>query len=138
MTVHERVFTAMVQIINTAPSITNTIVGKHTPLAQEQSWASAYLVPGADTFKSRELGTGVASYDNSLLIRCIVNVNCEDYGLQWAVVRDEVIQSVLKDSEIWGDIVDRDIVSIIYDDMNSFPLMTMELLFEFKLREECN
>ena len=138
MTVHERVFTAMVQIIDTAPSITSTIVGKPTPLAQERSWDSVYLIPGADTFKPRDLGTSVAAYDNSLLIRCIVNVNCDKYGLQWAVTRDEVIQAVLKDSEIWGDIVDRDIVSIVYDDMNSFPLMAMELLFEFKLREECS
>ncbi len=127
----------MKEILETVSSVGEVTIGKHVPLDQEDSWASVYILPGADTFVPRVIGTGVSSYDNTFFIRCIVNDNCSDDDLTWTNTRDDIIQAVLKDSGIWTTSIDRDITSIVYDDFNSFPLMTMELLFMFTLREEC-
>ena len=137
MTVHESLMTDLKEILETVSRIQKVSYGKHVALDQESDFASAYLIPGADTFTPRVIGTGVSSYDNSFFVRVIVNEDCTDNPLQWCITRDLIIQAVLKDSKLWSTAIDRDITSVIYDDMNSFPHMTMELLFEFKLKEEC-
>lgn len=137
MTKHAEIMTDVKAIMETVKGIQKVQFGAHQALDQETTWSSVYIIPGADTFKPRVIGTGVSSYDNGLFVRCIANVDCSDNPTEWCDVRDNIIQSMLKDSDIWNTAVDRDIVSVVYDDMVKFPLMTMEILFEFTLREVC-
>jgi len=137
MTKHATIMKDLKEILKTVPRMADVIIGKHVPLDQETAFATAYLLPGADTFEGRRPGTGVSSYDNAFFVRCLVNENCEADDLQWADTRDEVIQTVLKDSQIWTTATDRDIAAVTYDDFNNFPKMTMEIVFEFTIREIC-
>jgi len=137
MTLHASIMRDMVEILNTVKSIQNVQFGNHKPLDQERSWSSVYIIPGADTFSPRVLNTTIAGYDNSFFVRCLVNVNNDQDSTEWCTVRDDIIQAVLKDSELWTHIVDRDVVNVIYDDMTSFPALTMEIVFEFRIRETC-
>lgn len=125
------------EILQTIPRINKASFGTHVPVSQETTFASVYILPGADTYQIRKIGTGISSYDNSFFIRCIVNEDCTENELQWCDTRNAIIEAILADSGLWTVVVDRDITSVIYDDMNTSPKMTMELLFEFNLREDC-
>jgi len=138
ITKHREIFTSMKEILETCSNVSRVSLSGHQAINSEDTFASVYVIPGADSFTSRTTGTSVHSYDNSLFVRCIVNDNCIDDELNWTDTRDQIIQAVLADSEIWKQAVNRDVVSVVYDDMNNFPLVTFEILFEFSLREECN
>jgi len=137
MTKHATIIKDLKEILQTIPRIADVVIGKHISLDSETAFATAYLIPGADAFEVKRGGTGIASYDNAFFIRCLINEDCSVDELQWADTRDEVIQAVLKDSQIWSTATDRDVTSVVYDDMNSFPKMTMEIVFEFTIREIC-
>jgi len=137
MTKHEALLGDLKEILETVNSLSKVAFGKHVPLPQESTFAAAYLIPGADTFQTKKSGKGIAAYDNAFFVRVIVNEDCSDRPLQWCDTRDEIIQAVLKDNELWSVAVDRDISSVVYDDMNSFPKMSMEIIFEFTMREDC-
>jgi hypothetical protein len=137
MNKHKALLTDMKEILETVPNVSRVSIQGHEPLLAEDAYASIYLVPGADVFTPRTNGTGLHSYDNSFFIRCIINDNLMEDTLRWTDTRDQVIQAVLKDSEIWTNLVDRDVSSIVYDDLNNFPFVTFEIIFEFKIREDC-
>ena len=57
--------------------------------------------------------------------------------LSWVKTRRKIIDVILDDSPIWNNIIDRDIVSIAHDDYVNQPRKAMEMLFEFRIREDC-
>ena len=137
MTKHESILTDMKAIIDTVPRVSKTSFSKHVPLDQENSWAAVYILPGGDTYEPNNLNTGISGYHDMFYVRVIVNEDNTDRDLLWCDTRDGIIQAVLKDNAIWPHTIDRDIVSTVYDDMNNYPKMTFEMLFQFKIKEVC-
>jgi len=138
MTKHRLIMNSVKEILETNSNIGVVKLAGHTPLLSEDTFAAVYVIPGADTFTPRVTGAGISSYDNSLFVRCIVNDDCTDDPLHWTDTRDQIIQSILSDSEIWNQAIDREVSSVVYDNMNNYPLVTFEVLFEFTIREECS
>lgn len=111
--------------------------GKAVPLNAEDTFTAVYIGVTADTFEPQAYGTSAGSYDNKVYVRLLVNMDCKDDDLSWVRTRRLLIDAVLDDSPIWSTVIDRDIVSSVYDDYASYPKRSMELLFEFRLREDC-
>ena len=99
--------------------------------------AEVFLIPGADTFAERVNGKSINTYDNTFFVRIIVNEDCSDDPLQWSDTRYDIINTILSDTEVWNNLVDRTVSGVTYDDLNTYPRSTFEILFEFTIREDC-
>jgi len=124
-------------ILNTIDEVSNVSHGKAVPVQSEDQFTSVYISPTTDTFTLQTQGYDASKYDNFIYIRLIVNIDCSTNELQWVSTRRKIIDAILNDNPIWSNIIDRDIVSIVHDDYGNAPLKSMELLFEFRLRENC-
>jgi len=124
-------------ILETIGEVNKVEFTKAIPVNQEDTFTSVYIVPTADTFELFKNGKGIDAYDNRLYIRLVVNTDNTEEDLLWVSTRRKIIDAILKDSAIWSSLVDRDIVSISYDDGVEHPRRTMEMIFEFRVREEC-
>lgn len=124
------------EILNTIPGINKVSQGKAQPLTTESIYTSVYIVPEVDNFSLARAGVGVSAYDNTFYVRLEVNMRCST-DLEWVQVRRLLIDTMLGDTAIWTNIVDRDIVSVAHDGYDNHPYKAMALLFEFKLREAC-
>lgn len=125
------------EILTTIDEVKKVSHGKPIPVNEEDSFTAIYISPTADSFELMSQGYDASSYDNFIYIRLLVNMNCTNNELAWVSTRRKIIDSILNDSAIWSSIMDRDIVSVAHDDYANAPLKSMELLFEFRLRENC-
>lgn len=125
------------EIVSSVNEVNKVSHGKAQVLQTEDTFTSVYLVPTADRFMQESHGASASSYDNIVFIRLIVNMDCRDDELLWVKTRRKLIDVVLDDSPLWNTVVNRDLVSIAHDDYDAYPLKSMEILFEFRLREEC-
>lgn len=124
-------------ILKTISGVNRVSHGKPTPLTSEDTFTAIYISPTADSFELLSSGYDASKYDNFVYIRLVINMDCSDDELSWVSTRRKVIDAILNDSPIWSKIIDRDIVSAVHDDYSNYPKKTMELLFEFRLREDC-
>ena len=124
-------------ILKTVDEVHRVSHGNPTPLDSEDQFTSIYISPTADSFELISTGYDASKYDNFIYIRLIINMDCSDDELSWTRTRRKVIDAILNDSPIWSKIIDRDIVSAVHDDYSNYPRKTMELLFEFRIREDC-
>lgn len=124
-------------ILNSIGGINKVSHGKVAPIDQEDTFTAVYISPDMDSFEGFVAGTNINSYTNTFYIRLTVNMDCTGDELLWVSIRRKIIDSILSDTAIWSNILDRDVVSIAYDDYGSYPRKSMAMLFEFKLREEC-
>ncbi len=137
MITHKKVLSDMKEILSTIPALNKVRHGKSMALGVEDTFPAAYIQPASDVYELNTQGTSVAAYDNYFFIRVLLNINNEDDPLYWADIRDLVIRAVLDDKLIWDEIVDRDIVSVVYDDFENDQKNALEVIFEFRLRESC-
>jgi len=124
-------------ILETIDEVNKVEHGKVVPVDSEDTFTAVYISPTTDTFKVNSQGYDASSYDNFIYVRLIINIDCKDDELSWVATRRKIIDAILNDSPIWTNIIDRDIVSVIHDDYEAFPRKSMEMLFEFRLREDC-
>jgi len=135
---YELVLHDIKDILSTIGEVNYVSHGKPKPLNEEDTFTSVYILPTADNFKLESAGNGISSYDNFVYIRLIINMDCTNDDLSWVRTRRVIIDTILEDSPIWSRIVDRDIVSAVHDDYVNHPRKAMEILFEFRIREECS
>lgn len=124
------------EILETVKGVSNVSHGKAPTLDQESTFTSIYIAPTVDNLELFRQGTKASDYQSTIFIRALIHLKVVD-DLDWVQIREDVIKAVLNDTEIWTELIDRDVVSVIQDDFNSYPLKAMEILFEFKLRESC-
>jgi hypothetical protein len=137
MTKYEVLLNDLKEILESTQSINYVSHGRHVNLAQENNFNAVYIVPAVDTFEPFSNGSSIGAYDNYYTIQLITNIDSTSDDLYWVSVRTDIINAVLNDSAIWTNIVDRDIISVINDDFDSYPFKTIKLVFEFRLREPC-
>ena len=134
---YEKLLLDIEEIINTIDEVHKVSHSKALPISQEDRFTAVYIAPTVDDFKLDKQGTSARAYTNVLYIRLVVNMDCTSDDLLWVRTRRKIIDAILDDSPIWSTIIDRDIVSVAYDDYDMYPLRTMEMLFEFSIRADC-
>ena len=137
MSKFEQVLTDVKEILLATPGINKVELGRHLNVEQEKTFTAVYILPDTDVFELKRLGTGISAYDNKFYVRLLVNINSTEDEFLWIQTREDIINAILYDTEIWNGVIDRDIVSIVYDDYASMPKSSMEILFEFIVREDC-
>jgi hypothetical protein len=134
---YELVLKDLEEILNTIPEVDKVSQGFPTAITEEDEFTAIYISPSADSFELVKPGTTASSYNNILYIKLLVNIDCKDDDLYWVSIRRKIIDAVLGDNDIWSNIIDRNIVSIAYDDYGNHPLRELDMLFEFIIRESC-
>ena len=80
---------------------------------------------------------GRSGYLRNFLINVSVGVDCQESPLKIYDVIDELEGSIFKDSELWKNLIDRDIVSVAYDHNKNPPFRGATILMEVKTRLVC-
>lgn len=128
------------EILSGTSGINKVSQGKPVPVNVEDVFTAIYIVPPVELFEPTKQGVGLSAYDSKLMVKLIVNINCENSGndLEWVNIRTDIINAVLNDVEIWNSLVDRDVISVVGDDYDNYPKKTIEIAFEFISRAKCN
>lgn len=116
--------------------VTSCIPG--TPLVQDTSKASAYISLTNMVPKIIRNSTELDAYDFHGFFLVTLNVNCEDNKFKIYDIVDDIQRSILNDQAIWGKLVDRDIISIEFDNAEFFPKRSAIIAIEVKYRLTCN
>jgi len=77
------------------------------------------------------------AYDYSGMFLLTLNVDCSNDKFLLHNTVDSVQRSILNDNQIWGSLVDRDIVTIEFDNATSYPKRTAAIVLEVKYRLAC-
>ncbi|MCI4436969.1 MAG: hypothetical protein JHC33_09205 [Ignisphaera sp.] len=116
--------------------VTSCIPG--TPLVQDTSQVSAHISLTNAIPKIVRNSPELDAYDFNGFFLVTMNVNCEDNRFRIYDVIDDVQRSILNDHAIWGKLVDRDIISIEFDNAEFFPKRSAIIAVEVKYRLTCN
>ena len=138
MTTRQQVLKDMKEILQAVPQIEFVHIGKPRSLPEEDTFPAAYILPASEVFQVDRQGLSLAGYDTSYLVRVILNISNELDDLYFGEVIDAAIRGVLDDTLVWNQIINRDIVSVTYDEFGQEPKSSAELLFEFRYREPCS
>ena len=112
--------------------------GALIPLAQETEEVAVYVSVMNVGLEPVRMSTNASGYDRHMLINIFCNVKCEDDPLKLLDITDSVEKSILTDNAIWTSLVDRDIISINYDDQEHSPIRGATMLFDFSFRITCD
>lgn len=125
------------KIIETIPTINKVSHGKPLPIQLEDAFNSVYIILDSTTFKLANAGNGISSYDRYMYVKLVVNTLNDKDELNWALLHDDIISTILDDKLILPKLLDRDIVASSFDEYGEYPKKTMEIMFEFRLRTQC-
>jgi len=137
MSKFEQVLTDLKEILLAVEVVNKADIGRHRNIEQETTFVAAYILPDTNTYTLKRTGTGISSYDGNFYVRILLNIDNTRDDLFWIQVQEDVINGVLYDKDIWNAAVNRDVVSVVYDDYGSMPKSSLEILFEFIIREDC-
>lgn len=137
ITITEQIMLDLKEILETVAGINKVSFGKSMPITQEDTFDAIYINPENSAFALRVLGKQLKDYDEFFYITLVVNTDNSDYDLNYLKRRDDIINAVLNDTDIWTNIVDRNVVTVGYDDFENYPKKEMNIVFEFKTREDC-
>ena len=127
--------TAILQAVEGISYVSN---GKPKNVEIEDQLTAIYILAPIENYEPHKAGTGKDSYTGSLFVKLVVNTICDKGDdLEWVFVRDDIINAVLDDSAIWSSILDRELISSVSDDYDNYPRKTLEIAFEFKVRDIC-
>lgn len=121
------------EILKAIPEINHVSHRKPKALPAEVVFPAIYINPLNGVFEAKRNTKSICGYDSFEYIRIIVNMRCDD-ELDWVWLRSKVINAILEDSELWRNVVDRDLVTWANDDFDNDPLKQFELGFEFRIR----
>lgn len=130
-----QVLTELEAILNTVTTVNKVSHGKPKPISTENEFTSVYIMPEASTYELRVPGQKLKDYDDFFFVRLIVNTNNTDDDLAWVEIKDDIIRAVLNDTAILTGIIDRNVVTVGFDDYESYPKRELEIVFEFRLRD---
>lgn len=134
---YEKLLLDIEEILLTCKEVATVNHGRVPMIEEISKFTHVTIAPSIDGFELFKSGKGIDSYDNRIFVRLVIQTDCSKDDLHWVRVRREIMDAILKDQDIWAGIVDRDITNIAYDDFGNYPLRSFEMLFEFRMREEC-
>lgn len=108
------------------------------PLAQDTNQASAYITFTNSMPQLNKNLVGIDGYDfhGFFLITCNVDGAGDKYRIH--TVMDSLQRSILNDSTIWSKLVDRNLISVEYDNAEFYPKRSATLILEVIYRLTCN
>jgi hypothetical protein len=121
-------------ILQANPMVTTVTIGKAEALAAETSDVAVYIQhPNLVSTSSRNT-IGADGYDYKGYYLLTVNVDCtaDDYKIY--DLADSLQRSLLTDSAIWSKLVDRDIITVEYDNYEFSPKRSMVIALEVTFR----
>lgn len=137
MTAIEQIMHDLKEILETVPEVQKVSFGKAMPITIEDTFTAVYVQPATEMFELHTAAKSLQAYDDYILVSLFANINNSTDPLYYLYVKQQLISAILNDSAIWDNLVDRTIRSVAYDDFVNDPLCTIELLFEFRVRDLC-
>lgn len=122
------------EILQANPSITVVSTGKVEPLASETSDVAVYIQHPNVVPKSTRNSVNTDGYDYQGYYLLSVNVDCSADEYRVYDIADSIQRSLLSDSGIWGSLVDRDIITVEYDNSEFYPKRSMVIALEVTFR----
>ncbi len=133
MNKYVKVLMDLKEIIESIPEVSYVSLGKPRDVNVDTNVPSVYINPLNGIFENTKNTKCISGYDTYELVRIIVNMECKD-ELDWVYLRDTIIDAVLKDSAIWKNLVDRDVINWANDDYDNMPRKQFEIGFELRIR----
>lgn len=98
-------------------------VGKVEPLISDNNLPSAYVLFNNDINESNgKMRNDGGEYDRMLYITLEVHLDLTDKDdLYYLDVRDMIEEAILKDSQLWSAVIDRDVVGSKWDNGSNLP-----------------
>lgn len=131
----ETILIDLKNVLESIPSIRFVSHGKPTPLTIDDKMPSIYIVPTNEAFVNTKNTPCISGYDNYTYVKLIVNMECT-YDLEWVSLRSSIIDAVLRDTDLWRSVIDREIAEIAHDDYDNYPKKSFQVAFEFRLRAQ--
>jgi len=125
-------------ILGANTDITFVSTGALTPLASETNDSAVYISVENIAANNERMNTNASGYDRHMLVNLYCNYDGTDDALGIYDFVDSVEQCILNDSSIWGNIVDRDLIAVEFDNQEHAPKRAVTLLFDLHFRIECN
>jgi len=125
-------------ILKANPILSFVGVGKVIPIAQETNNSAAYILLNNSIPRSKGTSPEIDNYDFSGFILISVNVDCTNNKYLIHDVVDSIQRSILNDQTVWLKIVDRDILSVEYDNAEFSPKRSAIVALEVTYRLNCN
>lgn len=131
-----QLLTELEQVLKAVPSVNKVSHGKPNPITTETDFNAIYIVPELTTFENRTNTKCRSGYNEVFPVSLVVNSDNQD-PLDWIELENDIINYVLDDTKIWTTIVDRELVTVGYDNYDNFPKREFIIQFEFTLRSSC-
>lgn len=133
----EKTLMSLQSLLEAIPGVKYVSQGKPIALTIDNNLPSIYIICTNEGYVNTLNKKTLCGYDNYVYVKLIVNMECQ-YDLEWVSFRSLIIDSVLKDQEIWESIIDREVVATVHDDFDNHPKKTFQVAFEFRLRAQAN
>lgn len=111
--------------------------GAVEPLASESHDVAVYISPEEIATEPVFNTTKSNGYNRHMLVTLFCNVDCTDDNLRVFDIADSLERSLLTDTAIWGSLIDRDIISIVFDNQQSVNKRTVSVLLDVMYRLNC-
>ena len=132
---YEKVLKDLEEILHTIPAIKKVSHGKPLPLQTEDVLPAVYINPLNGVYENTQNKRELCGYDSYEYVRLIVSMECIN-DLDWVTLRHDIINTILSDTAIRDNIIDRDLVTWANDDFDNYPRKQFDVGFEFRLRAQ--
>ena len=106
-------------------------------LEQELNQAALYVSLEGEILSIERQRIDVSGYTRTLMLPLTVNVDSDADPYKIYDVVNSVEATILNDGPIWDKIIDRNIVTIEYDNAEFYPKRTAVILLEIKYKMAC-
>jgi hypothetical protein len=107
-------------------------------IAQETAKVATYISFISSSPRSKGTSPEMDNYDFHGFFTITVNADCVNDKLFIYDVVDSIQRSILNDSGIWNHLVDRDILTVEYDNAEFYPKRSAIVAIEVMYRLTCN
>lgn len=139
MNIHtSEVLIELEEIVKANPLFTKVVSSEPVvALPQETDSIAAYILMVNSQPRNKGTSYGMDNYDFHGFYTITLNVDCSSDKLLIYNIIDELQRSILNDSGIWNKLVDRDIITIEYDNAEFYPKRTAVVALEVTYRLTC-
>ena len=125
-------------ILKANPAVDYVSTGALEPLASEENKAAIYISGDQIVLEDTRLTPNASGYDRHFLISLYGNYDASEDTLGVYDFSDSIERCLLDDTSIWGNLVDRDIAAINFDNQEHYPMRSFTMLLDVTFRLTCN
>lgn len=106
-------------------------------LEQETHQTALYVSLEGEILSIERQRIDSGGYNRTLMLPLTLNVNSNDNPYRVYDVVNEVEATILNDELLWVKIMDRNLVTVEYDNAEFYPMRTAIILLEIKYKMAC-